>query len=347
MKVLMVSGNAPPVICGIGDYSQALSEALRQEGVEVFNVGCRVKPKLSFLKGWSLLWQIRKILSKEKIDVIHLQYEAFSFSQSYALPLYLGTRKISLAVTFHEVFHRTFLEKLRIVFLINRAQVMIVTDQGRLNSLLALTEIHKPIHRWGVGSNLPTLASLGAVSVAPLIGYFGFINAVKNIGTLFESFGIIKTAFPDLRLRLIGQFAEDDLEVLKWKSWTEKNGFSADIEWINSPDALMASRLIHECWVMALPFTDGASIRRGSLQACLSLGKAVVTTAPEPVDTDLQDLYLVSGLDPAHWSKALREVLNDEQTRKKYEKLAFQVSQKFQWPELARRHTDLYRTIAK
>ncbi len=128
---MIVSGNAPPIFCGIGDYSQQLAKALQDEKIETVHIGLEREQTISALKPWRIIFKILKVLRHKKFDLVHIQYEAFSFSQSTLFVLFLSALPIPLIVTFHEVFQRTALERFRDRFLAKRAAKIIVTDLGR------------------------------------------------------------------------------------------------------------------------------------------------------------------------------------------------------------------------
>ena len=139
MKVLVVSAHAPPLICGIGDYSKILSQSLRNQEVDTFHVGLKKKSLGRFFKGLCLLIEILKIKSHKKFDIIHLQYEAFSFEQSFILPFYLLIQKTPFVITFHEVFQKNQFQVWRDRALLKNCKAAIANDSGRILALKNLS----------------------------------------------------------------------------------------------------------------------------------------------------------------------------------------------------------------
>ena len=347
MKVLIVSAHAPPIICGIGDYSEILCRNLNERGAEAFHVGLKKKTLGRFFKGIKLLVEILKINSHKNFDIIHLQYEAFSFEQSFILPLYFLLQKKHFVITFHEVFQKNQFQIWRDQALLKKCQAVIVNDNGRALALkkLAFKNIEK-IHCIGVGTNLPVMAKK-VISKDYLIGYFGFINAVKRLDILFESFHIIKQKLPKAILRLVGDFDINSKEIRKWKHWINENNLTDSIEWCGACEGLIASQNIQECQLIILPFSDGASPRRGSLQACLALGKAILTSLPEFDEPTLAGLLMIKLTTPEKWAVKAIEVLQNKELCLRLEEKAVAISQHYSWSLIADRHLRIYKSFPK
>ncbi len=347
MKVLIISAHSEPIICGIGDYTKVLSENLKASGIDVVTVGLKSNPLFRFLKSFKMIYLIHKILKKYKFDMIHLQYEAFSFNQSYLLPIYLMQQSQPFIVTFHEVFQKSLMQIWRDKKLLKSCSAAIVNDRGRYLSLLKLSpESKNKIYSLSVGSNLPNRHALIA-SQNFLVGYFGFINAVKRLETLFESFRLIHKQFPLAKLRLIGDFNPNGTEIINWKKWTLDHKLEHSVEWIGACHPLKASELIQQCQLMILPFSDGASPRRGSLQACLALGKALITSQPLLDEPEMNGLCFIPSDDVSLWSSKAIQILESPTLRESYEKTSLEISENFSWDKISKSHIDIYSKIMR
>ena len=75
MKVWVIAGSLPPEVCGVGDFTAALIEALRSSGIEIV-----VKHR----KPWRLrdIPGLLRALWSERPDVVHLQYPTHGFRRS-------------------------------------------------------------------------------------------------------------------------------------------------------------------------------------------------------------------------------------------------------------------------
>jgi glycosyltransferase involved in cell wall biosynthesis len=217
-KVLQISANFPPSICGIGDYTYLLGEALKKRGVEVHHWSGSGPDKTA--NRWSQLaiWRKTREIDFARFDVVHLQYEPFGFHQSYLLPILLTRIPVPLVVTFHEIFQRNRIQIIRDRRLAHASRALIVNDTGSAVKLGKLVKTGSvPIHRIGVGSNIPDLPEPRPPTSSPggvfRLGYFGFLNAVKRIDLLIETLGRLHgLGHTHIQLRLIGDFQSSPRE---------------------------------------------------------------------------------------------------------------------------------------
>ncbi len=342
-RVLLISAKKAPLICGIADYTSMLAGALRDRGIEIKHLGLDREWASPRLNGLRLL----PALAKETLDdwdLIHLQYEAFSYGQSYLLPLYLAAQNHRLVVTFHEVFQRNSLERRRDRALAQGARARIVNDRRGLEALQTLAS-GRNVHCIGVGSNLPPPAN--PVPPRPgLIGYFGFLNAVKNVQLLVDVFANLARQDPKRAFLLIGAIDRGSHQARALEEEIRNRGLTEKIEWTGSLTPEAAAARIAACEVLLLPFTDGASPRRGSLQACLAAGKALVTTPPMFAEPLLDGLRMLP-LDVSLWTEAVDSILRNSDLRRSLEGKALEISTNFSWKAIAERHESLYLPLIK
>lgn len=134
---------------------------------------------------------------------------------------------------------------------------------------------------------------LGAEPTTFLVGYFGFLNRSKGVPTLLRAVRRLVEAGRPVRLALIGaetgasdptDLAEARavaqlVESLELRERVTPTGYL-------EPAALSAALLA--CDVLALPFLDGASSRRGTLMGAIAHGVPIVTTrSPGAGDAEL------------------------------------------------------------
>ncbi len=125
MKVLLISGEFPPLVGGVGDYTACLATALHSLGVQVSvltsaraSVGAGFKPAptalpfpvLAQLPRWGFgSWgPIRRVAGQQGAGIIHIQYQSAAYGLHPAinlLPLNLQIRAPDLrtVVTFHDL----------------------------------------------------------------------------------------------------------------------------------------------------------------------------------------------------------------------------------------------------
>jgi glycosyltransferase involved in cell wall biosynthesis len=100
----------------------------------------------------------------------------------------------------------------------------------------------------------------------------------------------------------------------------------------------------------ALPFTDGASFRRGSLLAALAHGLPVVTTASAPTPSvpgvpsllDGVNTLLVPPEQPEALAQALERLMNDQLLRQRVAEGGRALAGQFSWESIAAQHEQFY-----
>ncbi|MBZ0305820.1 MAG: glycosyltransferase family 4 protein, partial [Anaerolineae bacterium] len=185
-----------------------------------------------------------------------------------------------------------------------------------------------------------------------VVAHFGFVNAVKGVDTLFKA---AKTAIdhnvPVQLLMLGGRTGSSD---------------STNLAYVQEMDKLAQDLYIHPYWtgflsesevgayfaaadVVALPFKDGVSLRRTSLQAALSYGCPIITTPPQ--DTSLPEfedgvhLLYVPVDDKLALADAFERLWKDPEQRRSLGQNAETAAQQFRWESIAQRTLEFYTTV--
>jgi glycosyltransferase involved in cell wall biosynthesis len=98
------------------------------------------------------------------------------------------------------------------------------------------------------------------------------------------------------------------------------------------------SEAFANCALMALPYRDGVSFRRGTLMAALAHAKAIVTTTPRlplPEVRDGVNMLLVPPDNPSALANAIARVLDNEPLRADLQTGAQALGALFQWDYIA------------
>jgi glycosyltransferase involved in cell wall biosynthesis len=138
--------------------------------------------------------------------------------------------------------------------------------------------------------------------------YFGSISPLKQVPWIIEAWRDALADAPTA-LMIIG----DELQV---EATAEERRFLDIHSFLQSADV---SRVLQVADVLALPFADGVSERRGSFMAGLSHALAVVTTIGQATGPTLRksDAFIaVPCDDPARFKAKVIELLGDEAHRK-------------------------------
>ncbi|HEX4923974.1 MAG TPA: glycosyltransferase family 4 protein [Bdellovibrionales bacterium] len=360
MHVAFISPRWPPTPCGIGDYTWNLSEALIEAGARVSILTKRM-PVLEKLEGADIhavsrgwrgpgILKFAPLLARLQPDILHLQYEGYGFNQSFLLPALWRAHRGAKVLTLHEVWFKNRLHKLRDSFLHREADHVIVNDQGCLERVQGLG-LRAPVAKIGVGANIP----LGATDLEPpddviRAGYFGFFNGNKSIGLLIEAAaGLIRERGMNLELLLIGAFDPvKNAEHRALKTLAERLAPPGRIRFTGllGPDDV--ARTLSTCHFAVLPYIDGASPRRGSLQACLGLGVPVVTLRSAYSESDLVDGRTVRyAREPSREGlrEAMSELAENAELRARLRAGGLEAARAYAWPALARRHLEIYERV--
>ena len=315
----------------------------------------------------------QQIISERRIDVVHIQYQTAAFDLKPAinlLPWYLRRRtpRPAIVTTFHD---------LRVPYLFPKAGPLrrwVTHMLGRHSDAIIFTNREDreeweaaenagvpsskktPAHQVDIGPAVPVVpitaderralrAECGVAPDAYLVGFFGFVNLTKGLDTLFQAVRILRDQnIPAQALIIGGSLGESDPYNAVYKEHLERLIRRLDLDMgdillsTGYLEAADASRALATCDAMALPFADGASLRRTSLLTALAHGLPVVSTYPKqpsPVIQESDALLLVPPDDPAALSRTLRRLYEDRALVDTLSTSARQFAQRFSWPRIA------------
>jgi glycosyltransferase involved in cell wall biosynthesis len=378
MRLGLVTGEYSPMPGGVGDFTRELAHALADLGVEVHvltvdraqaaSAPILVHPVLGRWT-WLALGQVRGLARRLKLDVLNLQYQAAAYGLAlpiHFLPRWAGVRTV---VTFHD---------LRIPYLFPKAGALrqgVVTALARSASGAIVTNQadEAELRRRGgvrrlanipIGSNITPQtpsgydrdqwrAGLGVRSTEFLLGYFGFLNASKGGDTLLRALSILKDRQAKVKLVLIGggtgaSDATDAAFAAQLDKLIDRHDLSDRLVRTGFVAAPEVSGHLLACDAVALPYRDGASLRRGSLHAALAHGCAVITTEPSELVPELRDgenIRLVPPDSPPALVLAVTQLLDAPDLRARLGAGALAIAARFRWPRIARQTLDFYESL--
>ncbi len=382
MRVLFITGEYPPLQGGIADYTAALRVELRALEVtsEVLTDAACASAERSVhpvVGTWGFpFWGVaRQIIDERRIDVVHVQYQTAAFDLKPAvnlLPWYLrrATPRPAVVTTFHDLREPYLFPKagrLRrwVTHALGRhSDALIFTTQEDRERWGAAVESDAPTHQIGAGPAVPVVpitaderqtlrAECGVAPDAFLVGFFGFVNHTKGLDTLFAAVRRLRAQdIPVQALIVGGSVGDSDPTNAVYKERLERLIRRLDLDMgdillsTGYLEAADASRALATCDALALPFTDGASLRRTSLLTALAHGLPVVTTHPQRPTPELQEsgaLLLVTPDDPPALSNALQSLYQDRALAEALGTAARQFAQHFSWPRIAEHTLAVYR----
>lgn len=319
---------------------------------------------------WSLVPTWAKKLG---VDWVHVQYQTAAFAMHPAINLapWRWGRRLPVAWTYHDLLVPYLFPKAgaRLRRWITErpaftSRQVIVTNEGDYLQLvgrvanLAKIPIGSNIegHKLTTAERTARRLMRGYQEADLVIGYFGFLNRSKGGSTLVRTLHTLVQQGRNARLLMIGERVgvsdpTNYAYLQEIEALITTLGLTERVQWTGHQTDREVSADLAACDILLMPYVDGASLRRGTLMAGLAHGCAIITTTPQaplPELVDGRDLLFVPveeavlrGEGTAA-AQAVVRLANDEQLRTSLRIHAWERSQLFTWPEIARQHLKLY-----
>ena len=234
--------------------------------------------------------------------------------------------------------------------LVKRSAVVIANDPR--NAERCLQEAGRAAeHLWWSGSSfLPPPADRGIKTVPGRLSTFGFVSELKSIELVADALNLLGERHPALQWRIIGPF--DPATNPRHADLARRIGIGWDRAHFTGAvrNEARLTRLLAETEVMLLPFADGASERRSTLQVAWAFGLPVITTPPPTETTAIVDgvnCLLVREPTAAAWASAIERVLTDRDLADRLRAGSRAAADRFSWPRLAALHIEMYERLLK
>ena len=377
MRIGLIAGEYPPLQGGLGDYTRELARALAEAGhephvlsqfvegasaIETTPVGQHGLTVHRLVSHWD--WQTRRriegFIRAYKPDVLNLQYQAAAYQMHPAINLLPAAlnKSVPTVVTFHDLKEPYLFPKAgafrrkAILGMARGAAAAVVTNVEDRDDLLR--ERIANVFLIPIGSNIAPIDLVAFDPVAwrnanaiphdvTLIGYFGFMNESKGGETLVRALAELRASgISAAVLQIGGQTGASDPTNIAYaerlKNLAEQLNVRSYIFETGFVDERGVSEAFENCTLMALPYRDGVSFRRGTLMAALAHAKAIVTTTPRlplPEVRDGLNMLLTPPDNPSALAQAIARVLNDKGLRAHLQTGARDLSRLFQWDYIA------------
>lgn len=363
MRIGLISGEYPPLQGGVGAYTRILGLALADAGHTVSVLAgpgaLENDPRLTLdrVDGWGYgCWNAVATWARyRRLDVMDLQYQTAAYGMSAWIHFLPALARVApWVVTFHDLRFPYLFPKAGPVrpWIVNRlarsADGVIATNPEDYAALRQLP--HAALVP--IGSNIPpsdenqdhatVRARYGIGPDEPLIVNFGLINRSKGLDELVEAVAALHSRDLAARALLVGSSGSSDPTNQAYEAELRARITAAGLNqavvitgYLGEADVYT---LLKAADVVALPFRDGASMRRGSLMAALAAGCAVITTTPAvptPGFIDGVAMRLTPPGDAAALADALANVLQRTELRRRLQEGAIALSRQFAWPAIA------------
>ena len=364
-RIIMVSGNTPPAVDGVCHYTGQLLRQMHtlRPDWELLWLGRRQRWfHEPFVTKWNLsvvrpnhTWRpfstnlTCMLIRLLRPDVLHIQDQVHSFHQTGAAARLARAAAGRVITTLHE-FHSELPSVSQTVELVGRSKILIAND-ARTSERCALRTGRVPDFTWWSGTNVtPPDLSWRVREVPFLVTTFGQLSAIKAVDLVHDALVRVRERRPGVRWQIVGPLDpvsdpfHADLQRRFSQEWVRFTGGFEDLEDRGLRTALGSSQL------MVLPFADGASPRRTTLQTAWAFGLPVVTTPPEAKEPNVIDgvnCILVREPTATAWSEAIERVLADSALRARLRAGSLRTAERFRWSRLARLHVELYDSFVR
>jgi polysaccharide biosynthesis protein PslF len=383
LRVLLISGEYPPMEGGVSDFTHLLGVALAEQGADVHvltsthaaqtqeAVSVRCHPIVRSWKWAPLYTTAQRLVNQLHPDVVNIQYQAAAYGLHPAINLLPWVcRRTPVVTTFHDLLVPYLFPKaggLRWganLALARSSRAVIVTnpqDRLRLASYSWLSHLYEiPI-----GSNIPDTLSpdfdrvtwrqhWGIKGDTLLLCYFGFLNASKGGEDLIEALDIVcRAGYNVILLMLGGSVGASDPTNRAYLEHVQglirARGLDQRVIWAGFMPPEQVSASLHSADICVLPYRDGVSFRRGSFMAALAHAMPIVSTTPQvnlPTLVSGENLLLVPPGDAGSLATAIMRLADDPTLRERLGHNAYQLARSFDWQLIAARTLEVYHAVA-
>lgn len=304
MRIGMVTGEYPPLRGGVGAYTHIVAQhMLAHDSVSAVYIfsNSHAQQQLSQIPvtnhvtqwTWQTLAQIDAWAVENQLDVVNLQFQTAAYDMSPWIHFLARRLSVPLVTTFHDLrfpylFPKAgFLRDWIVMHLAKSSAGVIVTNHEDAHRVAGLHHVQLPI-----GSNIPYQptvdtsayrAQQGLSDEDFVVGHFGFLNHSKGVDTLLKAMAML----PDKRIKLLmigGRTGTADPTNHPYAQEIDQLIASLALYdrviWTGYVDEIEVASYLQACDIVALPYRDGASFRRGSLMAAIQQGCSIITTKP-------------------------------------------------------------------
>jgi glycosyltransferase involved in cell wall biosynthesis len=333
-RILILTKNYPPAICGVGDHSFHLKQEWEKLGHQVFifttsagsNSPDVYRCEQSFFSA-AMDTQMRQLIAAKKIDTLFWQYVPYSYQQKglpFWWPVIIKKFKqagLEQAIFFHEVSLRLSGDGVRqgaLAFFQRRIANKALQIAGKgFTSIPLYQSYFKPAvpDLIPISSNLPVAGQPGHFVAGRIVCFANradkaLLDAVQEMRQQMEA-----------ELWLCGSVSEKQKNAItSWLQTKEQNKWLRVCGEMSAPDL---ATLIGSAQVFIQPqVTDasgrgGISAKNGTVMAAMSMARPIITCYGDMTDPKLfrneENMLFVPYGDPLAYKEALLRLLADSQ----------------------------------
>lgn len=341
MKVALVSP-FPPDVGGIAIYSNNLLRELKQSAkvITIGNKNSDADYKID-LSSLALKKEIEKIVEKEKVDVVHFQYNAGLYGKKSLNLNFINAlqQKVPSLATLHEVQYESNSIKQKLLCwlekrIIQNASKIIVHTQKQKDFLENKYKA-KNILRIYHGLELYPISGKKGKNIL----FFGLISDEKGLAHLIKAMKFL----PDFNLRIVGNPVNRKIEQELLKELKNSKNIVWKFGWVTDEERWDSYAKAN---IVVLPYL-WAPYQSGVLHNSVSAGLPVVVTSAGALPEIVERFKIGEIVRPAD-EKALVEgivkVYNNYDT---YKRGIHEYRKEANWGTVAKEHIKAYESLQK
>lgn len=384
-QILQITGNYPPVPCGIGDYTQRLAVECSHRGWDVAILTSAIEGMptseqrednvrvFRSIRRWDAFSLRESLASIRNLGaaLIHIQYQPNGF-QGYPaitlLPRWLKrhTRhRARVVVTLHELAGPVktvlpgSLKSLWLFPLALSSDAVIVTNERDFSFLRKIPWVGQRLRRIPLapvitpkthpeGSGNEVRRKLGISEEEVVLARFGFVHnlRISRIPDLLQATHQLLKQGHHVRLLLIG--GADSGSQSELLGMAEHLGIRDKLLLTGFCPPTEVSRYLDSVDIAVQLYPDGVSEKRSSLQAVLAHGLPVISTKKGPVPSTfhpLENILLIPDGSSRKLAQAIARLISDTELRNRLRQNAREAVACFNWRTIGDALDHLYRSL--
>lgn len=383
MRLVMISGDFPPRISGVGDYAFHVVGTAAKMGADVTVITTKsVDKSLPDLYG-ALdvrhvmdVWQSSEakriftiLKDSDENTFVNIQYGCLAYGRQLMinfLPalIRLLHPKTKVTITIHGFWEQSLFFRLRALPMLRAAHSIIYVDRlnkGLMKKYSGLADSR--LKFIPISGNIPPIPctdeqkniwreELGLSKEDIAVAFFGGIIRSKGFDYLVKAIHNIKLRHSSpLVLLAIGGFL--DLENNKpYKdeviNYIKTNGLESSIRFFKKADAALVSKCLHSSDIAVYPFLNGVGENSGSMLAALAHGLPTIITSGPANDKSFTEKFgvvMVPAQDYDQLASAIQAIVTDHDVKFKMRKKALDVSSNLNWNFITGETIDFFQNV--
>lgn len=367
LRVCIVSGHYPPTICGIGDHTRALAQALHRRGIEVHIITSRpscgdpweVIP-IGDSWGWKTFRNVLTLIREIRPDIVHFQYQLGIYARNpFACFFPLMTScfgRFPVVTVFHDLNGPKRWGRLHLVGVsaaILGSRWCIVCSGRQYHAAIRIPLLGRRFSQVAVG---PTISPVGDLKPRVFkrkecwtVVCHGFVWRNRGLESVVRACGLVNQKGCRLLLVFAGGIVDEE-HAQELKELAASSGLTRDqLFFTGELPAAEMSRVLYSADLCVLPFPTGVSTGRSTFFNCAAHGLPIITTLnqanlPRELSQGENVLLNCPG-DDVELARHIESLCLSDALRAKLAENALKLAEHFSWENIARSYDEIYASL--